>query len=58
MIGLSLIPGMAYIFLGWMNGIVMPALVWYGLMVAVSLYGWRLYRRFRIEQMNERRLEQ
>ncbi len=58
MIGLSLIPGLAYIFLGWMNNIVQPALVWYGLMVLVSLYGWRLYRQFKIEQMDEVRLQQ
>ena len=57
MIGLSLIPGLAYIFLGWLNDIVMPALVWYGLMVMVSLYGWRLYYQFKIEQMDTERLK-
>ena len=57
MIGLSLIPGLAYIFLGWLNNIVMPALVWYGLMVMVSLYGWRLYYQFKIEQMDTERLK-
>jgi len=58
MIGLSLIPGLAYIFLGWLNDIVMPALVWYALMVLVSLYGWRLYHQFKIEQMDTERLRQ
>ena len=57
MIGLSLIPGIAYIFLGWLNHIVMPALVWYGLMVLVSLFGLKLYYQFKIEQMNTARLK-
>ena len=58
LIALSLIPGLAYIFLGWLNDIVFPALVWYGLMVAVSLYGWYLYHWFKIEQMSTERLKQ
>lgn len=57
LIGLSLIPGLAYIFLGWLNNIMIPALVWYGLMVAASLYGWRLYRQFKIEHMDAQRLK-
>jgi len=52
MIGLSLIPGLAYILLGWMNDIVMPALIWYGLMILVSLFGWKVYKDFRNEQMD------
>ena len=53
MIALSLIPGLAYIFLGWLNGVVTPALVWYALMVMVSLFGWKLYNDFRLEEMGE-----
>jgi len=56
MILLSLIPGLAYIALGWMGGIVMPALLWYGLMVAVSAWGWPLYRRYDLEQLEPREL--
>ncbi len=41
---LSLLPGLAYIVLGWLNGVVYPALVWYGLMVMVSVYGWKYYK--------------
>ena len=44
MIFLSLLPGLAYIVLGWLNGVVYPALVWYGLMVMVSVYGWKYYK--------------
>jgi len=57
MIALSLIPGLAYIVLGWMNDIVMPALIWYSLVMLVSLWGWQLYRRFQLEQMDTEELE-
>ncbi len=56
MMGLSLIPGLAYILLGWINDIVMPAMIWYGLVVLVSLWGWRLYKRFQLEQMGTEEL--
>ncbi|WP_295419277.1 EAL domain-containing protein [Sulfurovum sp.] len=49
---LSLVPGLAYIGLGWMSGVVMPALVWYSLNVLVSLWGWQLYKRYQLEQMD------
>jgi len=52
MIFLSLVPGLAYIVLGWINGIIMPALVWYGLMMLVSLWGWKLYTDFHLEKMS------
>ncbi len=52
MIFLSLIPGLAYIVLGWINGIIMPALVWYGLMMLVSLWGWKVYVDFQLEKMS------
>jgi len=51
MMFLTLVPGLAYIILGWMNGIVIPALVWYGLIILVSLWGWNLYRNFKLDQM-------
>ncbi|SFZ98681.1 diguanylate cyclase/phosphodiesterase (GGDEF & EAL domains) with PAS/PAC sensor(s) [hydrothermal vent metagenome] len=44
MIGLSLIPGLAYILLGWINNIIYPALLWYGLMLITSFFGWKLYK--------------
>jgi len=57
MIGLSLIPGLAYIFLGWINGVVVPALIWYMLMVLVSLFGWRLYYHYKLDQMGDASLK-
>jgi diguanylate cyclase (GGDEF)-like protein len=58
MIGLSLIPGLAYIFLGWYYGNIFPALVWYVLIVLVSLFGWKLYSDFKPEKMDEEALKQ
>ncbi|MBD3789160.1 MAG: EAL domain-containing protein [Campylobacterales bacterium] len=52
MIGLSLGPGIAYILLGWMNGVVDKALVWYFLMLLCSVLGWRLYTQFNIHTMS------
>jgi len=54
---LSLVPGLAYIGLGWINDIVMPALIWYSLVVLVSLWGWQLYKRFQLGQMGTEELK-
>ncbi len=57
MIGLSMIPGLAYILLGWMYGVAEPALIWYAMMTAVSLFGWKLYHDFKPDLMDEKELE-
>ena len=49
---LTLIPGLAYIVLGWVGGVVLPALVWYGFIMAVSLWGWRLYSEYALDKMS------
>ncbi len=46
MISLSLFPGLGYIFLGWLNDIVMPALIWYSLTAILSAWGFQLYKNF------------
>ena len=51
MIGLSLLPGLAYIGLAWLNGIATPAFIWYVLVIAVSLWGYSLYRQYNPEHM-------
>jgi len=56
MISLSLIPGLAYIALGWLNGIVYPALLWYGLTIMVSLLGWHLYK-YNLNQLGKDELD-
>ncbi len=52
MIGLSLLPGLGYIFLGWMNGVVLPALIWYALLLIVSIWGAHLYKSYHPNRMN------
>jgi diguanylate cyclase (GGDEF)-like protein len=56
MVMLSLFPGLGYIFLGWMAGVVWPAAIWYGLNILVSLRGMWLYNRFEPKLMGEREL--
>jgi len=46
MIGLSLVPGVVYLIFGWTYGVFVPALIWYGLMVTVSLWGYWLYSKY------------
>lgn len=53
MVALSLIPGLGYIFLGWIHGIQTPAIIWYGLIVCTSLWGYRIYKTFHFDEMSE-----
>ena len=46
MILLSLFPGLGYIFLSWMHGIPLRAVIWYAGIVLVSLWGYRIYRQY------------
>ncbi|MFA6901605.1 MAG: EAL domain-containing protein, partial [Gallionellaceae bacterium] len=52
---LSLLPGLGYLLLGWINNIFMPAFVWYLLVVASSIWGYKLYRSFDFDSMSEKR---
>ena len=54
-IALSLFPGLAYLFLGWLNGIFAPAFTWYLLAIAASAWGYTLYRSFNFDAMSEDR---
>ncbi len=58
MISLSLIPGLGYIFLGWVNDVVAPALIWYFITAAISLWGYRLYRGYHPNRMNTKETKQ
>jgi len=51
MMFLSLVPGLAYIALGWINGVLIPALAWYALIILVSIWGWKLYHNYKLEKM-------
>ena len=46
MLGFSLVGGLGYLLLGWLNGIVMPAFIWYILLLLQSLYGYKIYKEF------------
>ena len=52
---LSLLPGLGYLFLGWLNDVFTPALVWYLLIIAASIWGARIYRSFDFDAMSEQR---
>ena len=52
MIALSLIPGLGYIFLGWINDVVAPALIWYTISFLVSSWGIYLYHSYHPNKMN------
>ncbi len=54
---LSVFPGLGYIFLGWLHQVHRPALVWYAMILAMSAWGYALYRSFDLQQMSERRLD-
>ena len=54
MIGLSLIPGLGYIFLASMHNIALPAVIWYLLNVLVSIWGFNLYKNYHPSKMNTR----
>ncbi|NOQ78900.1 MAG: diguanylate cyclase, partial [Gammaproteobacteria bacterium] len=56
MLGLSLISGLGYIFLGWLNDIVLPALIWYGLLVVCCIWGYTIYRAFSFDGMSHAQL--
>ena len=52
MIGLSLFPGLGYIFLGWVNNVITPALIWYALTLIVSVWGYQLYASYHPNELN------
>lgn len=52
---LSLFPGLGYLFLGWLTDVFMPAAIWYGLIVATSIWGTWIFRSFDFDAMSEAR---
>lgn len=58
MLGLSLLPGLGYIFLGWLHDIITPALIWYILVLIVSFWGYRLHKAFIYDKMTRNELQQ
>ncbi|MDH5765940.1 MAG: diguanylate cyclase, partial [Gammaproteobacteria bacterium] len=58
MMVLSLVPGIAYIILGWLHDIHLRAIIWYLLVVATSIWGYRLYKAFNFDQMSGKEVAQ
>lgn len=52
---LSVLPGLGYLFLGWLTNVFMPAAIWYGLIIAASIWGTWIYRSFDFDTMSEAR---
>lgn len=57
MIILSLFPGLAYVFLGWMHDIPLRAVIWYASIVIVSIYGYSIYRQYLTEELSREQLK-
>ena len=57
MIALSVIPGLGYIFLGWVNDVITPALVWYAITLLISFWGLRLYLNHHPKQMSSQEIK-
>ena len=57
MILLSLFPGLGYIFLGWMHDIELRAIIWYAVMVVVSIFGYGIYRQYLDDNLNSTQLK-
>ncbi|OOZ39750.1 diguanylate cyclase [Solemya pervernicosa gill symbiont] len=52
MMALSILPGLGYIFLGWMHDVLWPALFWYLLILLLSGWGYGIYREFDLPNMS------
>jgi len=56
MMALSLIPGLVYVIFGWIFDVIYPALIWYGILLLTSWYGWHLYKEFSEHKMDDTQL--
>ena len=56
MILLSLGPGLAYVFFGWMHDVPLRAVIWYVSIVVVSIYGYGIYRQYDTEKLSSAQL--
>ena len=57
LIVLSIFPGLGYVLLGALHDIYLPALVWYGMVLLLSLWGFWLYLHFKPESMGRHQLK-
>lgn len=54
---LSVFPGLGYVFLGYLHDIHLPALIWYGFILLLSLWGYFLYKAYQPETMGQKQLD-
>ena len=57
LIWLSVLPGLGYVFLSWMHGIPLRAVLWYAAILAVSGWGYLIYRQFQDESLSSVQLK-
>lgn len=57
MMFLSLFPGLGYVILSWMHGIPLRAVIWYGFIVVVSIWGYRIYRDYLDKSFTKKQLK-
>lgn len=57
LVGWSVLTGLGFTILCYYYDIVKPALIWYSLVLLISLWGWNLYRQFRYKNTDIRQLE-
>jgi len=53
---LSVFPGLGYIFLSWMHNIPTSAIIWYVAILALSAYGYHIYRQYLNNGLNTAQL--
>jgi len=49
---LSLFPGLGYVFLSWLHEIPLRAVIWYAVMLVVSIWGYGIYRQYLANNLN------
>lgn len=54
---LSLFPGLAYVLLAWLHDIQFKAIIWYALVVVVSLWGYSIYKEYLANDLNSKQLK-
>jgi len=57
LIFLSLLPGLGYVFLGWLHNMPYRAVVWYILIVIISSWGVRVYQEYKNTELSYRQLQ-
>ncbi|HHD78734.1 MAG TPA: bifunctional diguanylate cyclase/phosphodiesterase [Epsilonproteobacteria bacterium] len=57
LVGWSVITGFGFTILCFVYDVVKPAIVWYSLVIIISLWGWSLYQQFKYNNVDIKQLE-